>query len=75
MGELEDEGTYEGQVRFTIVSAEETATAEAVAELERYELGSHGLVVLDSEGNVKAHIPGHEFGKQEIVVAIETVTD
>lgn len=69
MGELE--GEYEGRVRFEIVSAEETAAR--ADELVKYELGSHGLVVFDPEGVPQAHIAGHEFGREEIIAAIEAV--
>ena len=70
MRELEKE--YEGRVRFEIIPAEETAVR--ADELEEYELGSHGLVAFDSEGVVRAHIPGHTFGRAEIVAAIEAAT-
>ena len=65
------EGEYEGRVRFDIVSAEDTA--ERGGELAEYELGSHGLVAFDAEGVPQAHIPGHEFGREEIVAAIGAV--
>jgi hypothetical protein len=67
VGELEVE--YEGRVRFEIVSAAETAAR--AAEIAQYELGSHGLVAFDAAGVERAHIPGHEFGRKEIVAAIE----
>ena len=71
MRELETE--YEGRVRVVIVSGEETATR--AEEIEAYELGSHGLVVLDADGVRRAHLPGHDYGRAEIVVAIETVAN
>lgn len=36
------------------------------AEIAGYELGTHGLVVLDAAGKVMSKIPGHDFGKTEI---------
>lgn len=69
MRELEKE--YEGQVRFVIVPAEETAVL--TDEIEEYELGSHGLVVFDREGTPRGHLPGHTFGKPEIVEVMEPV--
>ena len=70
MRELEQE--YEGRVRFEIVPAEQTA--ERADELKQYELGSHGLVAFDAEGVPRAHIPGHMFGRAEIVAAIEAAS-
>ena len=69
VGELEQE--YEGKVRFNVVSAEDTA--ELGHEIEEYELGSHGLVAFSATGEVKAGIPGHQFGRKEIVDVIEQV--
>ena len=68
MQELEPE--YEGRIDFVIVEPADTETR--ADELEEYELGSHGLVVFDAEGEPTAHIPGHEFGREEIVIAIAT---
>lgn len=67
MSELETE--YEGQVVFVIVPAEETV--QRSEEIAAYGLGSHGLVVFDAEGVPRAELPGHSFGKAEIVAAIE----
>lgn len=67
MRELQAE--YEGQVRFVIVSAEDTATK--AEEIAGYELGSHGLVAFDTDGVPQASLPGHNFGRKEIVAAIE----
>jgi hypothetical protein len=67
--ELEIE--YEGRVRFEIVAPEDTA--KRAAELQQYDLGSHGLVGLDADGVEKAHVPGHQFGREEILAAIEAV--
>ena len=68
VGELEKE--YAGQVEFEIVSAEETA--KRGPEIERYGLGSHGLVGFASNGRVAATLPGHQYGRQEIVEVIES---
>jgi hypothetical protein len=67
--ELEPE--YEGRINFVFVSPEETQARKC--ELDEYELGSHGLVAFDENGEVAAHVPGHEFGKQEILEAIQAV--
>lgn len=69
MRELEVE--YEGRVRFEVVSPEDTA--KRAAELQLYDLGNHGLVGLDADGVEKAHVPGHQFGREEILGAIHAV--
>ena len=69
MRELEPE--YEGRVEFIVVPAEETA--QLGHEIEQLELGSHGLVATAADGEVRHTIPGHEFGREEIVAAIGKV--
>jgi len=66
VSELREE--YEGQVVFTIVQPEVTT---ASGEPQVYELGTHGLVGLDAEGQSVATVPGHNFGREEIVEVIE----
>ena len=69
MRELEIE--YEGRVSFDVVSPEDTA--KRAAELQQYDLGSHGLVGFDADGVERAHVPGHQFGREEILGAIAAV--
>jgi hypothetical protein len=69
VGELQQEFT--GRIDFVIVSPEETEARGD--ELVEYELGSHGLVAFDAEGEVRAHLPGHEFGREEILGVIAHV--
>ena len=63
---------YEG-VDFNVITPEQTAAR--ASELETYELGSHGLVAFSASGEVRAHLPGHEFGRDEIVEAVEAALD
>ena len=67
--ELEPE--YEGRIVFEIIPPEETL--KRAEELQEFDLGSHGMVIFDADGVDRAHIPGHEFGRPEIEVAIQTV--
>ena len=71
MGELEPE--YEGRIQFVLIPAEETARRGD--EIEEYGFTDqlHGLVGFTSEGEPLVKIPGHQFGKEEIVEAIETL--
>lgn len=71
MGELELE--YGDKVNFVIVEPEDTkARAE---ELERFQLASrrHGLVAFDAAGEVVVTIAGHQFGREEILMAVAQV--
>ena len=39
--------------------------------IKREQLGNHGLIGLDSDGKVRVKLPGHNYGKEEIVEQIE----
>ncbi len=71
MGELEPE--YEGRIQFVLIPAEETAKRQD--EIEEYGFTDlkHGLVGFDAQGETVVTIPGHDFGKPEIVGACEQV--
>ena len=71
MGELESE--YEGRIQFVLIDAEETA--KRGDEIEEYGFTDllHGLVGFTSDGTVVEKLPGHQFGKEEIVQVIETL--
>ncbi|MGQ0613984.1 MAG: hypothetical protein ACT4PV_09635 [Planctomycetaceae bacterium] len=68
MSELEKE--YAGRARFNVLLA--TGREE---EIKRFELGSHGLVGFDAAGEAKVKLPGHNFGRDEIVAAIGKLLD
>lgn len=72
VGELQNE--YADRVSFVVVPGEETkARAE---EIERYHLSArgHGLVAFDAAGEPVMTIAGHQFGRDEILVAIQQAT-
>jgi hypothetical protein len=73
VSELETE--YGEQVDFVVIDAEETK--KRGDELERYLLASrsHGLVAFDAAGEVAVTIAGHQFGRDEIVMAIGQITE
>ncbi len=69
MSELEPE--YEGRIQFVLIDPEETANRGA--EIEEYGFTDqlHGMVGFDSDRTPVVKMPGHSFGKEEIVEAIE----
>lgn len=73
MGELRTE--YEGRIDFVLINAEETA--KRGDEIEEYGFTDelHGLVGFTSNRAVVVKMPGHLFGKEEIVQAIERLLD
>ena len=71
MGELEPE--YEGRVDFVLIPAEETAERADEIEAFGFTDARHGLVIFTSAGDPSVKMPGHDFSKEEIVVAIELV--
>lgn len=72
VGELQNE--YPDRVSFVIVPGAETK--QRTAEIERYHLASrgHGLVAFDAAGEPVMTIAGHQFGRDEIVMAIQQAT-
>ncbi len=71
MGELQ--GEYEGRVEFKVVPAEVTVTVLDEIEAFGFTDLKHGMVVFASSGEALVKMPGHQFGRAEIVTAIETV--
>ena len=61
------------QVTFTIVPPQETA--RAADDLDRYLLSSrgHGLVAFTATGEAVVAIAGHQFGREEILMAVHQV--
>ena len=71
VGELATE--YEGRVEFEIVPAEETNQRHDEIVAFGFEAERHGLVGFDREGEAQVTMPGHNFGKDEIAAAIESL--
>lgn len=53
-----------------MVTVENDAQRQEIADLE---LGSHGLVAYDASGQVRGKIPGHQFGRDQIVEQVRAV--
>ena len=71
MGELQTE--YGDRVAFNIVPAEETMRSQAAIDEFGFTAQKHGLVVFSSAGEPVVKLAGHQFGKEEIRAAIESV--
>jgi hypothetical protein len=65
---LESEGTYSDKVRFVVTEVTSDEIRQEIAAWEG--LGNHGLVGT-SEGELKVMIPGHEFGRAQIIAKID----
>jgi len=64
---------YGDRVDFVIVEPEDTKAR--TQELEEFQLASrrHGLVAFDQAGEVVVTIAGHQFGREEILMAMHQV--
>ena len=71
MGELE--GEYGDRVDFVLIPAEETARRQDEIQAFGFAELRHGLVVFTPAGEPAVKLPGHQFGKDEIVAAIDLV--
>ena len=69
VGELAAE--YEGVVEFEVIPAEETANRGDEIDLYGFTAQKHGLVGFGADGEVAVKLPGHQYGKEEIVQAVE----
>ncbi len=70
MSDLQQE--YEGRITFNVISV---SAEGAEQEIQKHELGTHGLVVYGADGAIAATIPGHKFGREEIESAIKSVVE
>jgi hypothetical protein len=70
LGELETEAPYKDRFTFEIVGMG-SERGKASEEKYDWENEAHGLVVLASDGTVLAKIPGHRYGRDEIVAALD----
>ena len=71
MRELETE--YQGRIDFVVIPAEETARRSQEIEEFGFTALRHGLVGFSTSGAAMVKLPGHQFGKPEIVAAAETL--
>ncbi len=71
MGVLESNPTYKDKVRFIVVPNSSPSFADGVA---KYSLGTHGLVGLDSKGELVEKILGHNFKTPEILAIVAKLT-
>jgi hypothetical protein len=69
VGELERE--YADEMDFHIIPAAETALAAAEIESFGFTALRHGLVTFSASGEAVGKLPGHDYGRTEIVEAIE----
>lgn len=67
------EGEYQGRIDFVVIDAAETARRQQEIEEFGFTDLRHGLVGFSSSGEPLVKLPGHEFGKPEIVAAIDTL--
>jgi len=63
---------YDGRVTFNVISVQAEG---ADGEIQKHELGTHGLVVYAADGTLSSTIPGHRFGREEIEAAIDKVLE
>lgn len=71
VSELEPE--YAGRIHFVLIPAAETAKRFDEIEAFGFTDLKHGLVGFTNDGDPVVKIPGHNFGKREIIVAIESL--
>lgn len=67
---LKNSGKYD--LQYEIVSTE---SERGKNEPKQYDLGRHGMVILDAGGEVLWRKPGHKIGKEMIVKGIQTALE
>ena len=68
---LRDDGQYNGKVRFYVVEVDSQQVRDEIARWEG--LGNHGLVGTTAQRKLLVKIPGHTFGKPQIVEKIDAL--
>lgn len=68
MGELKR--VYEGRVEFEVRDVN-SPEGQAATKAHGWETARHGLVVIGADGEVAGVLPGHDFGKDEIMAEVE----
>lgn len=64
---------YAGRVEFVLIPAAETARRSDEIEAYGFTDLKHGLVGFNSEREPIVKLPGHNYGKEQIVSAVESV--
>lgn len=68
---LRDSAKYNGKIRFYVVTVDSKQVRQ---EVEAWKvLGNHGLVGTSPDRKLLVHIPGHEFGKNQILEKAEAL--
>lgn len=62
---LRDEGTYNGKIRFYVVTVDSKKVRDEIAGWTG--LGNHGLVGTTAQRELKVVISGHDFGKNTLI--------
>jgi hypothetical protein len=62
---LRDEGTYNGKLRFYVITVDSKQVRDEVAGWQG--LGSHGLVGTTAQRELKVVISGHDFGRNSVI--------
>ena len=67
---IETESPYKDDFTFQVISM---GSPEGKAASEKYDWQKqgHGLVVLDADGTQRALLPGHNYGRAEILAALD----
>ena len=64
---------YAGRIDFVVIPATETATRSDEIKAFGFTALKHGLVGFNSDGDPLVKIPGHNFGRAEIVAVATTL--
>ena len=62
--------TYKGRVSFDILSAT-SPEGQAATKRNGWNDALHGLEALTPDGRVTGQLPGHDYGREEIVGKVE----
>jgi len=63
------ENEYNGALKCDV---RDGMTAESKAEIQQLGFKTHGLVIYDTAGNIKAKLDGHRLSEEEIRSAVQT---
>lgn len=61
--------TYDGKAKLSVSEGSMSETSERWAKFGQED--NHGLVGLSPSGDVLFSVPGHEYGKEKVVEAID----